>query len=299
MTQVKGNSTESNLNILKVAPGDQAEVPRQQFFTYTFQLTFQQPLTSLNSATSKKTFNVPLCFRQFFKQLRTAVPDVLLQPYNDSGTPITSEDQLPEEDIEIYNTYYHKHSVTQAGHLTGMCLIMLPHTWAQLKNNRSTFFKWLQDKKVFMKYTSFKADQLSAAGWFFDMNPDVVRKEEVIQELRQRLEGILPQDIPFQPTPRYLNITEQKGSNQRFNFKAIAIECDRKDVKTVQESFYQLGNPKEAREYWLITGRALFIPFLGTEAFKHHKILGMAKAHEKEMNKLGQIFLSNAQDIDK
>ena len=85
------------------------------------------------------------------------------------------------------------------------------------------------------------------------MNPDVVRKEEVIQELRQRLEGILPQDIPFQPTPRYLNITEQKGSNQRFNFKAIAIECDRKDVKTVQESFYQLGNPKEAREHWLIT----------------------------------------------
>jgi len=119
-------------------------------------------LTKDNKNISKKTFNVPECFRQFFKQLCQVSPDVLLQSYNDSGTPVTPVEQLPEDDIEFYDKYYHQHSVSPTGQLTGMCLITLPHTWLQLKNNKSTFFKWLQDKKVFMKYVSFKVDQLSA-----------------------------------------------------------------------------------------------------------------------------------------
>ena len=284
---------------LKIAPGQQAEEPRQQFFTYTFQLTFQEPLTTPTVRNSKKVYNVPENFRQFFHQLRIAAPDVLLQPYNDSGTPISHETQLPQDDIDTYNTYYHNHALTPAGHLTGMCVIMLPHTWSQLKNSRTTFFKWLQEKKVFMKYTTFKADQLSAAGWFYDLHPDVVRKDEVIQELRTRLEGILPNEILFQLAPRYLRVADQQGSKTSFNFRAIAVECDRKNVKTLQEALYQLGNPKEMKKVWPITGRALFVPFLATEAWQHHKILGMAKVQEKEMSKLGQLFLNNVQNIDK
>jgi len=67
----------------------------------------------------------------------------------------------------------------------------------------------------------------------------------------------------------------------------VAIECDRKHVRSIQEAFYQLGNPKEEKDRWRITGRAMFLPFAETEAFKHQKILGMAKAQEQEIAKFG------------
>lgn len=168
----QGTNSEETAPTFKVSPEKTAEQSRP-FYTYTFELSFHQPLTTEPNASKKKNFNVPECFRQFFKELRTASPEVLLLPYNDSGTPISTEEQLPEDDIETYNKYFYKHTLSQAGRLTGMCLIMMPHTWLQLKNNRTTFFKWLQDRKVFMKYVAFKVDQLSAAGWVFGVPPQI------------------------------------------------------------------------------------------------------------------------------
>ena len=300
-TPVKASqSTEPETATLKVAPESNSKEPSQKFFTYTFELTFHEPLTNQSASNKKsKNFNVPDNFRQFFRQLRIASPDVLLQPYNSSGPPITSEDQLPEDDIETYNTYYHNHTISPTGKLTGQCLIMVPHTWTQLKNVRTTFFKWLLDKKVFMKPVAFKVDQLSAAGWVYGLHPDLLRKDEAIPEFRKRLGSSLPTDVLFQLTPRFLSIAEQQGGTKRFTFKAIAVECDKKNVKLLQEALYQLGNPMEEKNKWGITGRAMSVPFVSTEAWQHKTILGMAKAHVKEMDKLGQIFLRNLQDIDK
>ena len=42
----------------------------------------------------------------------------------------------------------------------------------------------------------------------------------------------------------------------------------------------------------------MFIPFLVNKTFPHSKILGMAKAHVLEMEKLDQLFVQNVGDID-
>ena len=85
-----------------------------------------------------------------------------------------------------------------------------------------------------MKYVSFKADQVSAAGWFYGLSPDVLRKDEAMMELRQRLGDKLPADLHIQLVPRTLSITD-KVSRNRFSFKGIAVECERKRVRELQE----------------------------------------------------------------
>ena len=133
--------------------------------------------------------------------------------------------------------------VTAGGQLTGMCCIETPLTWYQLKDDRKTLFKWLRDKGIFMKYVSFKADSVSAAGWFYGLHPDVLNMGEATQELRNRLGTKLPSDLQFQLCTRMLSITD-KVSRNRFSFKGVAIECDRKRVRELQELLYQLESPK-------------------------------------------------------
>jgi hypothetical protein len=221
-------------NTLKIGPGasespNEPEAPSQKVYTYNVQLSFRQPLTVEGTTPKKGNFNVPYCFKQVIKQLNIFSPAIILNPYNTSGVPITSADQLPDEEIEDYITYYHNHHVTASGHLTGMCCIEAPFPWYQIKDEKRALFKWLRDKGVFMKYVSFKADQVAAAGWFYCLSPDVLRKDEALLELKQRLGEKLPKDLHIQLVPRPLSITD-KITRNRFSFKGIAVECERKST---------------------------------------------------------------------
>ena len=97
-------------------------------------------------------------------------------PYNTNGVPLTSADQWPDNEIEDYITYFHNHYVTAGGQLSGMCCIKAPFPWYQLKDDKKTLFKWLKEKGVFMKYVSFKADQVSAAAWFYGITSMFLKK---------------------------------------------------------------------------------------------------------------------------
>lgn len=278
------------------SPGNMA--PTQKMYNYNMQLSFRQPLGENGTILKKGNFNVPSCFKQVVQQLNIFSPAITLLPYNTNGVPITSADQLPDNQIEDYIIYYHNHHVTAGGQLTGMCCIETPFTWNQLKDEKKTLFKWLKDKGIFMKYVSFKADQVSAAGWFYSMNPDVLKSDEAAGEIRKRLGTNLPSDLSIQMVPRMLSITDEITRN-RFSFKGVAIECERNRVKDLQEALYTLESPAKARFEYGITGGSLFVPFIENDVWKNEKILGMAKAHVQEMSKLGQIFLQNVQDIDK
>ena len=282
---------------LKVGPGlvntPEVMAPTQKMYTYNTQLSVRYPLGA-----KKGNYNVPSCFKQVIQQLHALSPAITLLPYNTNGVPITNADQLPDNEIEDYIIYYHNHQVTAGGQLTGMCCIEAPFAWHQLKDEKKTLFKWLREKGVFMKYVSFKADLVSAAGWFYGMNPDVLKKDEVKAELTKRLGLTLSEDLSFQMVPRMLSITD-KITRNRFSFKGVAIECDRGRVKELQEALYGMDSPAKAKFVYGITGGTLFVPFVENDVWKNDKILGMAKAHVQEMNKLGQIFLQNVQDIDK
>jgi hypothetical protein len=130
------------------------------------------------------------------------------------------------------------------------------------------------------------------------MNPDVVKKDEVVTEIRKRLGANLPDDLSLQIAPRMLSITD-KITRDRFSFKGVAIECERSRVKELQEALYKMDSPQEARYEYGITGGIIFVPFVENDVWTNAKILGMAKAHVQEMSKLGQIFLQNVNDIDR
>lgn len=270
------------------------KTPTQKLSTYNVQVSYSRQLENEAVRARKGVYNVPFHFKQLVRQLNKFSPAIILQPYNTSGVPITNADQLQ---IEEYIVYYHNHHVTANGQLIGMCCLEAPFSWNQLKDEHKTLFKWLRDNGVFMKYVSFKADQVSAAGWFYGMPSDVLRTDEATKELRTRLGSKLPHDLHIQLGIRMLSITD-KVSRNRFTFKGVAIECDRKRVQELQEILYQMESPKEARFQHGITGKALFVPFVESDAWPNAKILGIAKAHVQEMGKLGQIFLQNVKDID-
>ena len=288
--------------VLRVGPSGggiqgSPEAPTQKFYKYNVQLTFTKVLETGSSNAKKGIYTVPYHFKQVVKQWHAFSPAITLHPYNTSGISITNVDQLPDDEIEEYITYYHNHRVTAGGQLTGMCCIEAPFTWYQLKDEKKSLFKWLRDKGVYMKYVSFKADQVSAAGWLYGLPPDVLRLDETKQELRQRLGDKLPPDLEFQLGTRMLSVTD-KITRNRFTFKGIAVECERNRVKELQEALYKMGSPKEARFQYGITGKAMFVPFIESEVWPNKNLLGMAKAHVQEMSKLGQLFLQNVQDID-
>ena len=233
-----------------------------------------------------------------YAQLRKFSPYITLLPYNTNGLTITHEDQLPDDSIDAYLTYFHNHRVTQQGQLIGMFCIEAPFAWYEIKNENRALFKWLRDNNVYMKYVSFKADSVSAAGWLWNAHPDMLRKDETVAELKQRLGDKLPGDLNFQISTRPLAVALQAGGKDKFFYRGIAVECDRSRVQELQEAFYHLENPKIAKEKWSITGAVMFIPFLVNKAFPHSKLLGMAKAHVIEMEKLDQLFIQNVGDID-
>ena len=294
--------TRMEAETLRVGPGPDTSpevvAPTQKMYSYNIQLSFRQPIGANGMLMKKGNFNVPSCFKQVVQQLNIFSSAISLLPYNTNGIPITNANQLPDNEIEDYIIYYHNHHVTAGGQLTGMCCIEAPFAWYQLKDEKKTLFKWLKDKGVFMKYVSFKADQVSAAGWFYGMSPDVVKKDEVVTEIRKRLGANLPDDLSLQIAPRMLSITD-KITRDRFSFKGVAIECERSRVKELQEALYKMDSPQEARYEYGITGGIIFVPFVENDVWTNAKILGMAKAHVQEMSKLGQIFLQNVNDIDR
>lgn len=301
-TDKTATNTTLKTNTLKIGP-DAAETPKlseapsQKVYTYNVQLSFSRPLAAEGSTPKKGNFNVPFCFKQVIKQLNIFSPAIILYAYNTSGVPITNADQLPDEEIEDYITYYHNHHVTAGGQLTGMCCIEAPFPWYQIKDEKRALFRWLRDKGVFMKYVSFKADQVAASGWFYGLPSDVLRKDDALLELKSRLGDRLPKDLHIQLVPRPLSITD-KISRNRFSFKGIAVECERKRVRELQEILYGMESPAEAQFKYSLTGRALFVPFIESDVWPNAKILGMAKMHIHEMNKLEQIFLQNVKNID-
>ena len=297
-TRKPQGDTEGVIPYLKVTPGEvpPAVAPSMKTFTYNVQLTLQRPLSKQGKKDTN--YNVPDNFKQVVAQLRKFSPAIVILPYNRNGLSITHEDQLPDESIEAYMTYFHNHRVTPQGHLIGMFCMEAPFAWYEIKNINKPLFKWMRDNAVYMKYVSFKADNVSAAGWLWNAHPDTLRREEATTELKKRLGDNLPKDLNFQLSARPLAVALQPGSKDKFFYRGIAVECDRSRVQELQEAFYKLENPKLAKEKWNITGAVMFIPFLVTKAFPHSKILGMAKAHVLEMGKLEQTFLQNVGDID-
>ena len=289
--------TEGVIPHLKITPGEMppAAAPLLRTFTYNIQVTYRHPLPKQSKT---KTYNVPENFKQLVAQLRKFSPSIVILPYNTNGLSITHEDQLPDDSIETYITYFHNHRVTPQGQLIGMICMEAPFAWYEIKNENKPLFKWLRDNEVYMKYVSFKADNVSAAGWLWNAHPDTLRRDEATAELKERLGDNLPKDLNFQLSARPLAVSTQPGGTDKFFYRGIAVECERNRVQELQEAFFKLENPKIARDKWNITGAVMFIPFLVTKAFPHSKLLGMAKAHVLEMGKLEQIFLQNVGDID-
>jgi len=58
-----------------------------------------------------------------------------------TGIPIKNANQLPDNEIEDYITYYHSHHVTAGGQVTGMCCIEAPFAWYRLKDEKKMLFK--------------------------------------------------------------------------------------------------------------------------------------------------------------
>jgi len=158
-----------------------AEAPSLKTCTCNVQLTYSHPIFKQGK---DSTYHVPLHFKQVIKQLTKFSPSFILLPYNTNGLSITHEDQLPDDSIDAYLTYFHNHRVTQQGQLIGMFCIEAPFAWYEIKNVNKALFKWLRDNDVYMKYESFKADSVSAAGWLWNAHPDMLRKDETISELK-------------------------------------------------------------------------------------------------------------------
>ena len=57
-----------------------------------------------------------------------------------------------------------------------------------------------------------------------------------------------------------------KGAKIKNQFKALAIECDGKNVGKLKEALYKLGNPDEAQHHWPITSHFVFVPLYESKA---------------------------------
>jgi hypothetical protein len=291
--------------ILTVAPesgrSNLGTAATQKSYTFMAQMDFNKPSANGFLQPKMSEINVSECFHKWIQRTRAVTPTFILHPYEDKdelpvGHQITHEDQLPKDDVETYMMYYHNHRINARGTLTGMVKFSMNCPWWELKDMKKPYFGWLQANSVFLKQTSFQADTLALAGWIYGAHHDVTRKDDAYKELRNRLD--LPMNIHFQLVPRTLNVTESKGSKNRFSFKAVAVEADGKHIARLREAFYKLGDPSNERERWPVTGQFLFVPMLETIAWSHMQILSMAKAHTRVMSQLEQIFIGNVQDID-
>ena len=288
---------DGNTEFLPLGPTVQPPPPGLKIYEYNVELTFCQPLRT--GGNSGAEFNVTHCLSEFVKHLRVVCPNFILTPYNSSGNSITHEDQLPKNDIETCLIYYYNHRVhPKTGSLVGMISFTMAQTWSYIKDDRKIFFRWMTACQIYMKQVSFKASTISSAGFLYNAQPDVTRKDDSMQEFKRRLNGILDDSISYQILPRLLHVSTKKGAKTRFSFRALAVECDGKDITALREALFQLGDPSVESKIFRVTGHMLFVPFSESEAWSHSSILGMAKAHVHQMSQLQQAFIRNIKGLD-
>jgi len=286
------------VNILKQLP-DQVQPTLVSTKSYTFiaELQFNKPISDKGiKLDNSKEFNIPTCFGQWIKRTRTVSPAIIIHPYRQEsgGNPITHEDQLPQEDSEAISQYFHNHRVERNGILKGMVRFSISEPWMTLKNQRSPYFKWLNNNRIYLRHTSFDADTVVLLGYFHGPHPDAARLLDMTNELMEQLN--LPEGVDFQVVPRYLTVTDTNKT--KVEFKAIAVETDSKMAEKLKEALFRLGDPKVEKYKWPVTGKALFIPMYKTTAWTTENIAAMARLHASTISNLEQIFVENVFDID-
>mmetsp|Transcript_21349 Transcript_21349/g.30539 ORF Transcript_21349/g.30539 Transcript_21349/m.30539 type:complete len:614 (+) Transcript_21349:3-1844(+) len=279
---------------------DQPMLTSLQTYTYLAELQFNKPLSEkgLKKDTSKE-YSIPICLGQWIKRTREATAEsLILHPYREEtgGNPITHEDQIPNDDGDAISQYYHNHRVESNGILKGMIRFTTVIPWVDLKNARSKYFKWMFANKVYMRHTSFDADNVVLLGYLLGKHLDAARLVDVTKELNERLD--LKDGMAFQVTPRNLGVLDSQATQARYGFRAIAVETDSKMAATVRESFFRLGDPKVEKYKWPVTGSSLFIPMFKTSSWTTEGIASMAKLHSRTISQLEQIFIENIYDID-
>ena len=286
--------------ILKMLP-EQVQPELSSIKTYTFlaELHFNKPISEKGvKMDNSEEFNVITCLGSWIKRTREIAPDLVLHSYRDEsgGNPITHEEQLPKDDSDAINLYFHNHRVDNSGILKGMIRFSASVPWMQLKDQRRPYFKWLSNNRIFLRRTGFDADSISLLGYLHGSHPDAARLVDMTNELKIRLQ--LPDDIDFQLTPRNLFAIDSQATKTKFSFKAIAVETDSKMAGPLREAFFRLGDPKVAKHKWPVTGNCLFVPMFKTASWTTETISAMAKVHSRNMAQLEQIFVENVHDID-
>ncbi len=261
------------------------------FYTYRAQLTFGLPKNS-------EDINVAKYFRRWIFSSCASIDHFALVPYEDEkGLQISSLEQVPEDNMDFYSTYYHNHRVLNTGNLTGMVSFQCSVPWARLKSPNSPFFNWLRINKVFLNQTKFKTSSLVPCGFLLGAHPGHLRRDEAESELRVSLGFKIGEELPFQLSSRSVSVPLQEGKPDRFVFQAVIVETSTQQAASLRERFYSLGNPVQAQEKFPYTGKYQFVPFLKTKEWTVPKILSLARLHVKIIQDLRSIFLVNLKDI--
>jgi len=147
--------------VFKLLPGKvNPEIPQLQTFTYMAELQFNKPISTKGiKMEHSKEFNIPICLGQWIKRTRELNPELIVFPYRSEGggNPITNEEQLPEDDIDAINQYFHNPRVENNGILKGMVRFSVTIPWMKLKEARSPYFQWLTNNRIYLRHTSFVA----------------------------------------------------------------------------------------------------------------------------------------------
>jgi hypothetical protein len=261
------------------------------FYTYRAQLTFGLPHTS-------DGVNVAKYFRRWIFSSCESIDHFALVPYEeDKGQQISSLDQVPEDNMDFYSTYYHNHRVLNTGNLTGMVTFQCSTPWARLKSPNSPFFNWLRLNKVFLNQTKFKTSTLVPCGFLLGAHPGHLRRDEAESELHVSLGFDDEDELPFQLSSRSVSVPIQEGKTDRFVFQAVIVETSTQQAASLRERFFSLGNPEQAQQKYPYTGKYQFVPFLKTKEWTVPKILRLARLHVKIVQDLRPIFLANLKDI--
>ena len=158
----------------------------------------------------------------------------------------------------------------------------------KLKENRSPYFQWLTNNRIYLRHTSFDADTVVLLGFLMGAHPDAARLLDMQNELTERLN--LPEKVDFQITPRTLTAVHNSVTKNKFSFKALAVETDGKMAGAVREALFRLGDPMVEKHRWAITGTYLFVPMYKTTSWTTESISAMAKLHVKTISGAGTNF---------
>ena len=277
----------------------QPELATMKTYTYIAEVHFNKPISETGvKLDNSKEYSIPTCLGQWVKRTRELNRDLIVLPYREESgaNPITHEDQIPLDDCEAISHYFHNHRIENNGILKGMIKFSISIPWMQLKDPRSSYFKWLSQNRVYLCHTSFDADTVVLLGFLYGIPPDAARLLDVTNELMERLR--LRDAIKFQVTPRSLTAVHSPLTGNKFGFKALAIETDAKMAGELREALFGLGDPKVQKHTWPVTGNSLFVPMYKTASWTTESISAMAKLHVKMVSNLEQIFVENVHAID-